>query len=193
MARIREFDPDEVLRKAMPVFWQKGYGNTSIEDLVAATGVSRYGLYGEFESKRGLFHACLDHYQDEIVDMAFSVVEQTDASISNIHAYFKKVLNLASTEQGSLGCLMSNTANEVAPYDKRAANKVEKYRTRLQSGFKAALSNAKAKGELPARIKTEQTADFLIGVVQGLSVMARSRAKPRMMANVVAVALDSLK
>ena len=193
MPRTREFDPNDALSKAMGVFWQKGYANTSIDDLVSATGVNRYGLYGEFESKRGLFLACLDHYQDEIVEMAFGVVEKPDASLANIRAYFNLIIGPAPAGRSDMGCLMINTANDVAPHDKHAARKVEKYRNRLQSGFRKALSNARTNGELPARFDVERTADFLIGVVQGLSVMVRSRAQPKMMANVVTTALGCLE
>jgi TetR/AcrR family transcriptional repressor of nem operon len=45
MARPREFEPHEALNRAMHLFWQKGYEDTSMADLVAATGVSRYGFY----------------------------------------------------------------------------------------------------------------------------------------------------
>ena len=193
MARTREFDPDDALDKAMKVFWQKGYANTSMEDLVSATGVNRYGLYDEFESKRGLFLAALDHYQNAVAGMLFGMVERPGASLADIRAYFAKLVELSSTDMGKLGCLMANCASEVAPHDKRAANKVEKFRIRLQLGFMNALSNAKAAGELPAQFDVEAVADFLTGVMQGLSVMARSHATPRMMANMVGVALSRLQ
>jgi TetR/AcrR family transcriptional repressor of nem operon len=193
MARIREFDPDEALDKAMKVFWQKGYTNTSIDDLVSATGVNRYGLYGEFENKHGLFHAALDHYQNAVLGKLFGMVERPEASLADIRDYFAKLLELSSSESGKLGCLMANSASEVAPHDKRAANKVEKYRVRLQLGFRSALSNAKVAGELPAEFDVEPMADFLTGVMQGLSVMARSNAKPKMMANVVEIALSRMQ
>lgn len=193
MARTREFDSNEALEKAMKVFWQKGYANTSIEDLVSATGVNRYGLYDEFENKHGLFLAALDHYQSAVVGMLFGIVEQPRASLRDIREYFAKLVELSSTEMGKLGCLMANSASEVAPHDKRAANKIEKFRTRLQLGFKKALINAKDAGELPAQFDVEQTADFLTGVMQGLSVMARSHASPRMLENIVEVALSRLQ
>lgn len=193
MARIREFDPDEALDKAMKVFWQKGYANTSIEDLVNATGVNRYGLYDEFENKHGLFLAALDHYQNAVVGMLFGIVERPDASLAEIRAYFEKLLELSTSEMGKLGCLMANSASEVAPHDKRAANKVEKFRARLQLGFKNALSNAKITGKLSAQVDAEQVADFLTGIMQGLSVMTRSNANPRMMTNIVEVALSHLQ
>lgn len=193
MARLREFDPDQALDKAMKVFWQKGYTNTSIEDLVSATGVNRYGLYGEFENKHGLFLAALDHYQNAVLGTLFGMVERPEASLTDIRAYFAKLVEISSSESGKLGCLMANSASEVAPHDKRAANKVEKYRVRLQLGFRSALANAKVAGELPAEFDVEPMADFLTGVMQGLSVMARSNAKPKMMANVVKIALSHMR
>ena len=189
MPRNREFEPDVVLDQAMHVFWQKGYDNTSIDDLVDATGVSRHGLYGEFESKHKLFLACLDHYQDVIVGSAFGIVEQQGASLKNIRAYFGRI----AAHSGNLGCLMANTASDVAPYDRHAAKKVEKYRARFQAGFKTALSNAKKNKELPARFNAGKMADFLTGVTQGLSVMVRSSADPKMTMNVVDTALTCLQ
>jgi len=193
MARIREFDPNDALDKAMKVFWRQGYANTSIEDLVSATGVNRYGLYDEFESKRGLFLAALDHYQSAVAGMLFGIVEQPGASLTEIRTFFAKLVELSSTEMGKLGCLMANCASEVAPHDQSAANKVEKFWLRLQLGFRNALSNAKDEGKLPSQFDVEQVADFLTGVMQGLSVMARSHANSRMMSNLVEVALSRLQ
>jgi TetR/AcrR family transcriptional repressor of nem operon len=193
MPRPREFDPREAVSSAMQVFWQKGYPNTSIGDLVSATGVNRHGLYQEFGSKRGLFLACLDHYQNVVVSGAFGVVEQEGASFGHIEAYFATLQRLAATGKGDLGCLMSNSAAEVAPYDRQAARKVEGWRTRLRTGFEAALRNARSAGLVSARLNTWQAADFLVGVTQGVSVMARSKADPKMIANVIATAIAGLR
>lgn len=193
MARSREFDPDDALDKAMKVFWRKGYANTSIEDLVSATGVNRYGLYDEFENKRGLFLAALDHYQNAVMGMLFGVVERPGARLADVGAYFAKLVELASTDMGKLGCLMVNSASEVASCDNHAAEAIVKSRARVRRGFVNALSNAKAAGELPGEFDVERTADFLIGVMHGLSVLARSDAGPGMMKNVVETALSCLR
>ncbi len=193
MSRPREFDPAEALDRAMKVFWRKGYANTAIEDLVRATGVNRSGLYDEFESKHGLFLASLDHYQATVVRDAFGVVEQAGAGLPEIRAYFEKILANSGAGMSDLGCLMANTATDVAPYDRRAAKKVETFRRRLQMGFAAALTNAKAAGVLSAQVNTVQMADFLTGTAQGLAVLARSGARPKMLANVIEAALSALK
>jgi TetR/AcrR family transcriptional regulator, copper-responsive repressor len=62
MGRPKGFNREEVLAKAMPVFWKHGFADTSLQDLERATGVNKSGLYSEFRDKEDLFMACLRHY-----------------------------------------------------------------------------------------------------------------------------------
>jgi AcrR family transcriptional regulator len=62
MGRPKGFNREEVLEKAMPVFWKHGFADTSLQDLEWATGVNKSGLYTEFRDKEDLFMACLRHY-----------------------------------------------------------------------------------------------------------------------------------
>lgn len=192
MARNREFDPKEALEKAMMVFWQKGYVDTSIDDLVDATGVSRYGLYGEFGSKRGLFLASLDYYQENAVQAFFGIVEQAGAALPEIRLYFDKILDFYSQPAGKLGCLMCNSATEVAPHDQGVKEKVNGAMERMTTGFGVALTNAKKRGEVKSKLNIKQAADFLTGVLLGASVMVRSGANKKMISNTVEMSLASL-
>lgn len=192
MSRSREFDPHLALEKSMLVFWEKGYSETSIDDLVAATGVSRYGLYGEFGNKRELFLACLDQYQKAAVDGLFGSVEQAGAGLAEIKTYFNNVVEAYSQAHGKLGCLMCNTATEVLPHDKGVGKKIKSAIQRITTGLKVALGNAQAAGELRDGLDIQETADFLTGVLLGISVMARSGANKNMIANSVAMSLAAL-
>src|ERR1700748_1375596 len=62
MGRPKSFSREEVLEKAMPVFWKHGFADTSLHELERATGVNKSGLYTEFRDKEDLFVACLRHY-----------------------------------------------------------------------------------------------------------------------------------
>jgi TetR/AcrR family transcriptional regulator, copper-responsive repressor len=62
MGRPKNFSREEVLAKAMPVFWKRGFSDTSLQDLERATGVNKSGLYSEFRDKKDLFIACLRYY-----------------------------------------------------------------------------------------------------------------------------------
>ena len=62
MGRPKNFSREQVLEKAMPVFWKHGFADTSLQELERATGVNKSGLYSEFRDKEDLFVACLRHY-----------------------------------------------------------------------------------------------------------------------------------
>src|SRR6201987_1406862 len=62
MGRPKKFSREEVLEKAMPIFWKRGFADTSLQDLERATGVNKSGLYTEFRDKEDLFVACLRRY-----------------------------------------------------------------------------------------------------------------------------------
>jgi AcrR family transcriptional regulator len=62
MGRPKSFSREDVLEKAMPVFWRQGFAATSLQDLEQATGVNKSGLYAEFRDKEEIFLECLRHY-----------------------------------------------------------------------------------------------------------------------------------
>ena len=75
--RPRNFDRAQALRKAMEVFWSKGYEGASLTDLTAAMGINSPSLYGAFGSKEGLFREAVQLYRD--TDGAASRRALTDA------------------------------------------------------------------------------------------------------------------
>src|ERR1700732_1585920 len=62
MARPRKFVEDQVIEAARDQFWTHGYGGTSLDDLVALTGLGRGSLYGAFGDKHTIFMRALDEY-----------------------------------------------------------------------------------------------------------------------------------
>ncbi|MDB6144223.1 MAG: bacterial regulatory s, tetR family protein [Pseudomonas sp.] len=63
MAGVRQFDEEQTLDRVLEVFWQKGLGATSMQDLAQATGVQRGSLYNAFQSKEELFLRVFDRYK----------------------------------------------------------------------------------------------------------------------------------
>jgi TetR/AcrR family transcriptional repressor of nem operon len=192
MARNREFCPDEALDKAMRVFWAKGYFGASIEDLVAATGVSRYGLYGTFGGKNGLFLAALEHYQASIARPLLDLAEQPGASLEALRALFAMLATFSRQPGGKLGCLVFNSVHEMGLHDEATAGKILEVRARLAQGIQQMLATAVALGELPADFDTRREADFLFGILHALPAMARAGAAAETIENIISVALSTL-
>jgi len=191
--RAREFDPDAVVDDAMGVFWQKGYSETSVDDLVQATGVNRFGLYDVFESKKGLFLASLEHYQQKVIAQSLLELNRPAAGLAALRSTFELLVDRARSGEAKYGCLMCNAAEEVAPFDADVARKVTAYQRGLSRAFRRAVENAQAEGELSSELDTRELGHFLAGLIQGASFLARSPATPQAIADYVRVGLTVLE
>ena len=64
MARPREFDIDTALARALDVFWEKGYGDASLPDLLEGMKLTRGSLYKAFADKETLYLRVLERYDE---------------------------------------------------------------------------------------------------------------------------------
>ncbi|MEM7092564.1 MAG: TetR/AcrR family transcriptional regulator [Actinomycetota bacterium] len=109
MARPKSFDVDDVLDRAVEVFWLNGMAATSIEDLVQALGINRGSLYATFNSKEELYHRALDRYQDGFVVW---LQELMAADGRPLRSRLRELLVAAASQDDNRGCFMMNTATE---------------------------------------------------------------------------------
>lgn len=98
MPRTKTYERKDIVDAAMHRFWRHGDYATSIQDLVAATGVNRHGLYNEFTDKQGLFLSAVNHYIAQVVTTALAPVEADTAGVSEIRAFFALVLPALRSE-----------------------------------------------------------------------------------------------
>lgn len=174
MPRSPTYDRTTLLDQAVRVFWEKGYWDTSISDLVQATGVQRYGLYQSFGDKHGLFLEALERYQRTVIAGLLRPLEKEGAGLGEIDAFLDRLADKALTPGAARGCLMCNTAAELGQDDPEVAVRVEDYTRRMRRAFRSALIHARAIGQLPAAFNAEDASRFLTGVVIGMSVYART-------------------
>lgn len=174
MARPRQYDPEQALDRAVRLFWEQGYRDTSVQHLVDATGVQRYGLYEEHGDKRGLFLACLERYESVWVTQALGDLAEEGASLPQLLAFFERLRQSAHHRTEPPGCLLCNTATELGEEDAAAAALVEKYVRRLKSLFERALTNAKEQGELGSAIDPVGYSAYLAGIVLGGGVYMKT-------------------
>ncbi len=113
MPRAPRYKKDETLDRALHLFWQNGYLNTSIEDLVEATGVQRYGLYQNFGSKHDLFLSALGRYQEVYITHRLRDLEGENAGLDEIKSVINGLAVFADSPLGRFGCLLCNTAVEL--------------------------------------------------------------------------------
>ena len=169
-------DTGDRLQRAMELFWRQGYYDTSVSDLVAETGANRYGLYGEYGSKQGLFRETLRVYGRKVTARMTAVMSGPDASLAEIRAFFAQFLDILETPRGQMGCLVCNTATEVSEQDADIAADIADVLASQRGLFRAALVNARDRGEIAATGDPEILADHCVGSLMGFMGYARSPA-----------------
>ena len=193
MVRTRAFDPSEALSRAVDLFSSKGYSETSMDDLVKATGVSRYGLYGTFGNKQELFEQALERYADRMGRKSFLRLLEPDASIEHIRAIFDERIEEMSSSGRKRGCMLVQTAMELAPHDPEIEGVLQRFMKRMSKAFAIGLESAKERGEVRAALDVRASGEFLTGALFGLAVLARSGFARETLESFVANTLSSLR
>lgn len=192
MARKREFDPDQLVEKAMLLFWEKGYAETSVRDLVDTTGVAHAGLYAAFEDKEGLYAASLMKYQVLVSEMLYAKLLEPDAGLASVIQFFEFVLAQSKTAPFSNGCMMANTSVEFGQSNERFQKLVLANLKKLTAAFRNALACAQKDGDLGLHHDVDQLAAGLAASFQGLSILARAGAPQKTITGAVRATLAQL-
>ena len=192
MARPSEFDRDDVLHRAMEVFWCQGFEATGMPDLVEAMGIGRQSLYNAFESKRGLFLEALGVYQAERAKSLQKMLAAAPSPLSGIETLLTSIA-MATGLARTRGCMAVNTAAEIGLSDDDVAAILKRGAQQSRTELAAAVSQAKVLGELPAELDEQAAADFVLTVIRGLRVSAKAGATVAETCNVARMALVALR
>ena len=194
MARPRQFDPDELLDRSMHEFWAHGYRDTSVDDLVRVTGVRPGSLYNAFPGgKRGLFLETLHRYSNLVVPEKLGALDRPGAGLPELRAYFDGLVKDLSTPEGRIGCLMVNSAVELAAEDSEVGELVRGHMSRLERNAERALRNAKRRREIPASVNPRVKATQLMATGMGLMVVGKTDPGRKVLETIVNAAFADIE
>ncbi|NOK57643.1 MAG: TetR/AcrR family transcriptional regulator [Chloroflexi bacterium AL-W] len=192
MARHKEFDQNQVINKAMDLFWSRGYEATSVQDLVDHVGIGRGSLYDTFGDKRSLYLNALERYQERSGVALFELFEQTDSAKVALKQFFEAQIDAAVADPAQRGCFVVNTAVELAPHDPEIAGKVQAAFGKTEDAFYRLIAKGQATGEIVSTHDARCLARFLLNTLMGLRVMAKAKLGRKALEDSVKIALSSL-
>ncbi len=188
MAGIRQFDRDAVIDRAMILFWRKGYGATSIQDLEKATRLRRGSLYNAFGDKQGLFIAALKRYEMTVGRERIERLANPDPYRA-IEGFLNILVEQMAEPNRPRGCLHTNTSLEF-PSAPDAVLRVIAERTRgIETAIHLVLQRAQENGGLDATVGTRAFARFYLGVAKGVTVLHKVFGDTAMLRDIVSDAM----
>lgn len=192
MARLKEFDEDSALDTAVDCFWSRGYEATSVRDLAREMGIGGASLYNTFGGKRALFERVLERYANRSTRERIARLEASHPPREAIRAFLAEVIERSLKDSDCKGCLLVNSALDVAPHDPELGRAVTGYLEEIRSFFQRSVEAANKAGETPPDTDANALSIHLLGVLMGMRVLARTGARRQTLEAVVRPALDLL-
>ncbi len=181
----KRFDADQVLDTVMQAFWARGYEATSMQDLVARTGVNRASLYATYGDKHALFLSALRMYDEKMRRKLLADLEAGYGPREAIRQLFLAFANRIGKAGGNRGCFLTNTALELAAHDPQARRVVVHAQEEIEAFFARMIVKGRLQKEIAHHVDSAETARGLLASLLGLVVLTRSRPDRMLLGSIV--------
>jgi len=191
MARPIQHDPQEVVRKTMHLFWEKGYESTSVQDIVKETGLKPGSLYNIFGNKEGIFETVLELYSTQSLKTVKETLQATDDYKKNIKNFLNEIVITTIANEKTNGCLLVKTLLVVSHKDAKIQKKIVAFFDEVEQLLKEILEKAKA--EEKTSVDPTSFSKFIISNVYGSHVYYKASKDEKALRENVALVLELLK
>lgn len=173
MTRKINFDYEQALDRATALFWQRGYAETGLRDLLKAMEIGEGSFYNTLKSKKNLYLLCLDRYEAQIVQRRMVALRHAPTAAEGVRAFFTEVLNtLDDPQTSSRLCMVAAMVSEEVLSQPELAARAKSGLEKVQDTLFLRLSEDKAAGTLPETLEPQETAAIITTWLQGLWRMA---------------------
>jgi TetR/AcrR family transcriptional repressor of nem operon len=172
MPRPKTFDVDDVLDRAVDLFWVNGFAATSMEDLVNHLGINRGSLYSTFGSKQELYERALERY---LTSGQHRFAETISDPAIPLREALSALLTSSAKKTDHRGCLLVNTTMERNATDERSLHLTSKGFDELRAILITAFESRR--NELTSGFTPERAADLVLVATQGLRVVGATESE----------------
>ncbi|MEO0895780.1 MAG: TetR/AcrR family transcriptional regulator [Bacteroidota bacterium] len=174
MPRTKNYHEDDVLRKALNLFWTKGFHASSMAELVACMGISRASMYTSFPNgKEEIFQRAFEMYQEENSRKVRALFASSPSVKDAFYDMLKGGIMEDVMAEQVKGCLLINTATELIPGDDHIQQMVRKNAENSKALFVEQLQRGVESGELSPELNVKDVADYIFTFYGGLRVMSK--------------------
>jgi len=174
--RKGERTKQEIIRKAAPIFNEKGYDGAALSDLMRATGLEKGGIYRHFDSKEQLAAEAFDYAWKVALDTRFEGTQE----ISNTVDRLKRIVwNFRDQRSGLVpgGCPLLNTAIDADDGNtKLRAKALAALRSWLKR-LRSVIEEGKRRGEILRGVDSSELGTLIISTLEGSLMVSRLQRK----------------
>jgi TetR/AcrR family transcriptional repressor of nem operon len=189
MAGRRQFDEKVTLDRALEVFWAKGYGATSMQDIATASGVLRGSLYNAYQDKETLFLHVFEDYAKQLLTDAAQLLANPSIDRALLD-FFDFTFTSMTTGVPPRGCLTTRTAIDTRADGERINAVLRDLLDNLERLIRERLSADDARARLT--IPPAEAARVLVTMSRGNVIMESVYQDPERLRGTVAALIGAL-
>jgi AcrR family transcriptional regulator len=175
--RPRTFDPDLALRRALQVFWERGYEGTSLSDLTQAMGIASASIYACFGSKADLFRQVMRLYGTTSGGPPRRALSEHPTARAAIHAMLRATADQITSSDAPHYCMLILAAPTGAIENHDIREFLAEIRGSQLAEIRDRVMRGVTEGDLTlSDARLDAISRYYATVVQGLSVQARDGA-----------------
>lgn len=188
MASKGELTKERILSEATQLFHEKGFGTTSISDILSATELKKGSLYFHFPSKEEIGLAVLEKAKEGFKGaMDSSLVGATPGEC--LTHYFESVFKKHKKSKFHKGCLFGNTALEVSDSEEGYAQIIESIFAQWLERLEDVIADAQGQGQVRDDLDANMLAHHIVATIEGGIMLSKLQKN----GNPLRICLDSLK
>ncbi len=192
MPRTKQFNEEEVLNKAMELFWEKGFHATSIQDLVSHLGINRASLYDTYGGKEELFNRAFESYRNSSGDLVKSILASESSVKTGFEKLFTFAMDEAENDEARKGCFVVNTTTELIPGGGAISSILSKNLENVSQLFASHIQKGIDQGEIDASKNPRNVGMMLFTFYNGFRVVSKIDTDRDKLESMVRVALSVL-
>ncbi|NJP95475.1 TetR/AcrR family transcriptional regulator [Nonomuraea sp. FMUSA5-5] len=178
----------KIVAAAADLMYVKGVGDTTLDDVLAASGVSKSQLYHHFDGKEALVRAVIDHVGERVIQRERDALGHV-STIPGLRRWRDALVQSNALRHGAYGCALGTLASEVSDQDELARQALVQLFSEWQELLAGVLRRLQDKGTLPAEAPIDQLATGLIAALQGGYMLAQTARDVTPMATSIDMAL----
>lgn len=172
--------------------YARGVGATTLDDVLAASGVSKSQLYRHFAGKDEIVRAVIELTGERVIQREQNALEGV-STMAGLRGWRDALVENNSLQHGAYGCALGSFASEVADHDEVARRALLALFAAWRELLTAALERLRENGTLPPEAPVDLLATGLLGALQGGYVLAQTARDVTPMATSIDMALAHLE
>ncbi|QIA64688.1 TetR family transcriptional regulator [Vibrio astriarenae] len=173
MAKPAQFDRQDVVEKAMNLYWEKGFHATSMRNLQEVIDMRPGSIYAAFGSKEGLFSEALDNYVQRGVSKLHEYRVNFDSPMSALRAFVKSQVIGSITQAPSGICMLAKTVSELTDEHSDLLEQARQALKTMEQEFAKVIVEAQEQGEVSKEKEVMSLASYIQVQIAGLRIYAK--------------------